>query len=301
MEFSAPKDHRGVRSMSGTTTPSTPTPPPASATGDKKNATPASDRRKRRRARITAQVHVRGGAGTAQPFEDQGTSVNVSRDGLLFATSRPGYWVGQMLEVIFPYSRESADTSPSQRARVVRVDKTATGSYAIAIHFTPQVADGRSAGQSRAYSATFAGNAITAVMILVVETDPQLVDWMRNLLQQDGYQVASVATPQQALDVLKMATPALVIAQADGSDMNGQDLCLIIKKNDRLKNVPVILLTDSPESPVNSAAMEYGAVVCLAKPFKPERLQNVVRLVAPPPSQRSAYGAKLGYGYQHDL
>jgi hypothetical protein len=28
----------------------------------------------------------------------------------------------------------------------------------------------------------------------------------------------------------------------------------------------------------------------MAKPFKPERLQHVVRLVAPPPTQRSAYG-----------
>jgi CheY-like chemotaxis protein len=239
--------------------------------------------------------------GTVEAFEDQGTSINVSRDGLLFATSRPGYWAGQMLDVTFPYSHESAGMAPSQPARIVRVEKMATGQYSIAIHFTPRVAEGRSAGQSRAYSQTFAGNANTAVMVLVVETDPDLVDWMRNLLQVDGYQVASVATPKQALDVLKMATPALVIAEADGNEMNGQDLCLIIKKNDRLKNVPVILMTDSPESPVNSAASEYGAVVCLPKPFKPERLQSVVRLVAPPPSQRSAYGAKLGYGYQHDL
>jgi hypothetical protein len=33
-----------------------------------------------------------------------------------------------------------------------------------------------------------------------------------------------------------------------------------------------------------------GAVVCMAKPFKPERLLHVVRLVAPPPQLRSAYG-----------
>jgi CheY-like chemotaxis protein len=288
--------------MSGTTTPSS-TPSSASSTTNsaeepKKTVTPASDRRKRRRAKITAQVHVRGAAGTADAFEDQCTSINVSRDGLLFATSRVGYWAGQMLDVTFPYSRESAGMAPSQPARIVRVDKLANSQYGIAIHFTPPVVEGRSAGQGRAYSATFAGNAVTAVMILVVEADPQLTDWMRTLLQQDGYQVATVSTSQQALDVLKMATPALVIAQADGDDMNGQDLCLIIKKSDRLKNVPVILMTNSPQSPVNSAASEYGAVVCLPKPFKPERLQHVVRLVAPPPSQRSSYGARIGYGAQ---
>jgi len=31
--------------------------------------------------------------------------------------------------------------------------------------------------------------------------------------------------------------------------------------------------------------------VCMAKPFKPERLLHVVRLVAPPPTQKSAYGS----------
>jgi DNA-binding response OmpR family regulator len=39
-----------------------------------------------------------------------------------------------------------------------------------------------------------------------------------------------------------------------------------------------------------------GAVVCMAKPFKPERLLHVVRLVAPPPTARSAYGAELVAG-----
>jgi hypothetical protein len=34
-----------------------------------------------------------------------------------------------------------------------------------------------------------------------------------------------------------------------------------------------------------------GAVVCMAKPFKPERLQHVIRLVAPPPAMADAYSA----------
>jgi hypothetical protein len=31
----------------------------------------------------------------------------------------------------------------------------------------------------------------------------------------------------------------------------------------------------------------------MAKPFNPERLQHVVRMVAPPPSQRTAYGGRI--------
>jgi CheY-like chemotaxis protein len=72
--------------------------------------------------------------------------------------------------------------------------------------------------------------------------------------------------------------------------MTGHDLCLIIKRNDRLQRVPVILLTKSAQPADYSASHQLGAVVCMAKPFKPERLLHVVRLVAPPPTLKSAYG-----------
>ena len=53
----------------------------------------------------------------------------------------------------------------------------------------------------------------------------------------------------------------------------------------------MILLTRSAQPADYSASHQLGAVVCMAKPFQPERLQHVVRLVAPPPTLKSVYGA----------
>src|SRR5260370_18485679 len=61
------------------------------------------ERRRRKRAKITAQVHVRV-VNSPEPFEEVCKSVDVSRDGLLFTSARAGYWKGQTLEVTFPYS-----------------------------------------------------------------------------------------------------------------------------------------------------------------------------------------------------
>jgi DNA-binding response OmpR family regulator len=104
-----------------------------------------------------------------------------------------------------------------------------------------------------------------------------------------------VPNGQAALEVLRTTVPAVFLAEVEGEDMSGHDLCLIIKRNDRLQRVPVILLTRSAQPADYSASHQMGAVVCMAKPFKPERLLHVVRLVAPPPSQRSVYGARLGH------
>ena len=118
---------------------------------------------------------------------------------------------------------------------------------------------------------------------------------MRSLLSQDGYTVTVVPTAQAALDILRTAIPAVFIAEVEGADMSGHDLCLIIKRNDRLAGVPVILLTRSAQPADYASSHQLGAVVCMAKPFKPERLRNVVRLVAPPPKLNggSAYGSRL--------
>jgi len=264
-------------------------------------STPAStDRRRRKRAKITAQVHVRGGIGSVNTFEDLCTSIDVSRDGLLFTTIRKDYWVGQVLDVTFPYSSAATAINTAQRAKIVRMFDTKDGRAAVAVHFeaaanqaakVPAGANGRVAAQ------TFA----VQTMVLAVESDERLAETMRALLQQDGYHVVIVKNAKQALDVLKTAVPAVILAEFEGEELGGQDLCLIVKKDARLKHIPVILITQAAQPADYSTSHQYGAVVCMAKPFKPERLQHVVRLVAPPPSQRSAYGAKLGYGVERSL
>jgi CheY-like chemotaxis protein len=279
---------------------------------------PGLERRRRKRAKISAQVHVRV-VNSPEPFEEVCKSVDVSRDGLLFTSARAGYWKGQQLEVMFPYSTAAGALNTPQTAEVVRVESAAGGQHGVAVHFNAAKADARSekkvasngvkaadpfADGARAHSAATSSTveasraaASSAAkqnsVVLAVESDQRTADMMRNILQSDGYTVIIVSNAQAALEVLRTTVPAVFLAEVEGEDMSGHDLCLIIKRNDRLQRVPVILLTRSAQPSDYSASHQMGAVVCMAKPFKPERLLHVVRLVAPPPSQRSVYGARL--------
>src|SRR5579862_4280646 len=288
---------------------------------NQKNNLSGIERRRRKRAKITAQVHVRV-VNSPEPFEEVCKSVDVSRDGLLFTSVRAGYWKGQLLEVTFPYSTAAAALNTAQQAEVVRVEASAGGPHGVAVQFCAAKADARSEKKTpgasygskaaepfadRGYANAFSpvveaskGAASPAAassaakqqsVVLAVESDPRTADIMRNILQSDGYTVIVVPTAQQALEVLRTTVPAVFLAEVEGEDMTGHDLCLIIKRNDRLQRVPVILLTRSAQPADYSASHQLGAVVCMAKPFKPERLLHVVRLVAPPPSQKSVYGA----------
>ncbi len=253
---------------------------------------PIVERRTRRRAKITASVHIRG-IDTPEPFEEVCKSIDVSRDGLLIQVARTGYWKGQRLEITFPYSPSAAGVTPGQPAEVVRVSEQTNGHYSIAVHFAqaklagPRAANGNRAGESTGSAVVV--NAPQSV-VLGVESDPKTAEIMRSILSNDGYTVIIVPTPQQALDVLRTTVPAVFIAEVESPEMSGHDLCLIVKRNDRLSRVPVILITASAQTADYTASHQMGAVVCMAKPFKPERLLHVVRLVAPPPQLRSAYG-----------
>jgi CheY-like chemotaxis protein len=272
------------------------TPPSASAETVAKSSSSSSpvgiERRRRKRAKITAQVHMRG-INTPEPFEEICKSVDVSRDGLLVTSARAGYWKGQRLDVTFPYSTAAAALNSSQPAEVVRVSEQ-DGRYAVALQFINTKSDSAVkvdpsvAGVPASSTAT---HTKQQSVVLAVESDPKTAEIMRSILSNDGYTVIIVPTAQQALDILRTTIPVVFLAEVEAKDMSGHDLCLIIKRNDRLQRVPVILLTKSAQPADYSASHQLGAVVCMAKPFKPERLLHVVRLVAPPPTARSAYGA----------
>jgi len=258
----------------------------------------AIERRRRRRAKISAQVHLRA-VNAPEPFEEVCMTIDVSRDGLQIAADRAGYWKGQQLSVTFPYSKLANALNQAQPAEVVRVTQLPGGKFSIGIQFLASRLDSRAErktanafdpASAEAHSTGPAQERQQSV-VLAIEPDSRSADVLRNMLQEDGYTVVTVATAQDALEVLKTTVPAVFIAEVECEDMSGHDLCLIIKRNQRLQRVPVILVTRSAQPADYTASHEMGAVVCMAKPFKPERLQHVIRLVAPPPAMADAYSA----------
>ena len=230
--------------------------------------------------------------------------MDVSRDGLLFHAMQPGYSKGQRIDVTFPYSTAPGALNQAQPAEVVRAIQQQDGKIAVAIHFLTAQAQAKSEKKSFSASPAVGGASASAQpkqqhqqsVVLSVDSDARSAETVRNVLSQDGYTVVSVSTAREALDFLRHNVPDVFVAEVECADISGHDLCAIIKRNERLQHVPVILLTRSAQPADYSASHQMGAVVCMAKPFQPERLAHVVRLVAPPPSTRSFYGAPRGAG-----
>jgi CheY-like chemotaxis protein len=246
------------------------------------------ERRKRLRAKLDLSVRIEGGRGTLQVFEDLGKTIDVSRDGLLVSTPRSGYWVGQLLQVTCPYWGTPAAINTARRAKVIRSVLLPNFNNAVALQFEGNGIDAPGGWTSTPFA--------HHVRVLAVDSDARMAHAASVLLSQDGYHVLFVSTAQQALDILKNETPDVIVAEAEGGEISGHDLCAIVKTSERLQHIPVILMTASALPSDYATGRRLGAVVCMMKPCKPAQLRQAVHLVAPPPSQQSVYSAAFNMG-----
>ena len=226
-----------------------------------------ADKRRRRRVKISAQVHVKA-KDCSSPFEEVCKSVDVSRDGVLFTSARAGYWKGQILDVTFPYASAADTWNQAQSAEVVRVDERPDKTFSVAVHFhkakeaarmsTKGVACDPYVGGPGEHASTSARQSKPQSVVLAVEPDVMTTDMMRDVLKPDGY-VLVVHSAEAALEVLRTTVPAVLSPRpkARAKSMSGVDLCVMIKGNERLERRPVILVTRAVTRRIYTAS-EYG-------------------------------------------
>src|SRR5271155_5973373 len=95
---------------------------------------PGSDRRRRRRALISAPVRVRGAQVTDDECPDEiSVTIDVSRVGLLFLARQGAFRRGMDVAVTFPYSNAPTAIHAEQAGRIARVVEMDGGMCAVAV------------------------------------------------------------------------------------------------------------------------------------------------------------------------
>jgi len=116
-----------------------------------------------------------------------------------------------------------------------------------------------------------------AKKILVVDDEPDVVKVVSFRLKKAGYEVFTADNGKKGLDSVTDNRPDLVLLDLRMPVMSGYDVCKQIKSDDKLKNIPVILLTASGAGTIANSAKEYNADDYIVKPFNPEELLEKVK------------------------
>jgi CheY-like chemotaxis protein/signal transduction histidine kinase len=116
--------------------------------------------------------------------------------------------------------------------------------------------------------------------VLIVEDSVTQAMKLQHLLETNGYQVTAARDGKQALDMLTGPQPVAVISDIVMPEMDGYELCRRIKANERMKSVPVVLLTSLSDPGDIIKGLECGASNFIVKPYNEEfllsRLQYLI-------------------------
>jgi PilZ domain len=98
-----------------------------------KRATSQNDRRGSRRCKITQLMRIRPSDPEKEHFDDMRGTTSVSRSGVYFQTTEPGYEVGMRLFVTMPFSSAPTAMNREYLAEVVRKDELTNGMSGIGL------------------------------------------------------------------------------------------------------------------------------------------------------------------------
>jgi len=110
--------------------------------------------------------------------------------------------------------------------------------------------------------------------ILVVDDNEMNRDMLCRRLEKQGYTVAEVEDGQQALDLMKVEDFDLILLDIMMPVMDGYGVLERMRANEKLKSVPVIVLTAECEASNIIRCIELGANDYLMKPFDMVALRN---------------------------
>jgi two-component system chemotaxis response regulator CheY len=101
------------------------------------------------------------------------------------------------------------------------------------------------------------------------------------IVQAEGYEVVAVEDGRQALSVLSQdADFKAAIFDMKMPYLEGLELILYMKGDERLRQIPVGMITAERDPRVWDDSVAAGASVFLPKPFSPPQVQMMVRMLA---------------------
>ena len=117
--------------------------------------------------------------------------------------------------------------------------------------------------------------------ILVVDDTRDLLDNLREMLQMEGYDVATATNGLEALEQLKNEVPDLIITDLVMPKMDGFTFIREVKKQNKLRGIPILIFSAKPMEEEGKRIAELGADSFVLKPSSTEVfLDSVTALIS---------------------
>lgn len=115
--------------------------------------------------------------------------------------------------------------------------------------------------------------------LLLVDGDAKSLRVMEVSLKKAGFQVTTAIHGKDALEKVQISLPDLVLAETRMPEMDGFELCKVLKSDERFRHIPYVFLTSQKAVESKVKGLETGAEDYLTKPIYIKEVVTRVRMI----------------------
>jgi CheY-like chemotaxis protein len=123
--------------------------------------------------------------------------------------------------------------------------------------------------------------------VLTIDDQTDIRRLIRMTLEFEGFDVLEAGGGPEGLEMAWSKKPDLILLDVMMPGMTGLTVASMLRTDERLKHIPVVMLTALDRESDMEAGLATGAQAYLAKPFSPMELLDVVeRLITESQARR---------------
>ncbi len=117
-------------------------------------------------------------------------------------------------------------------------------------------------------------------LVLIIEDDKFFQTLVSKRLENEGFDVMAASDSKEALKILEESNPSLIILDLILPLLSGFEILSIVKKNEKTKDIPVLILSNLGQKEEIEKAMALGAVDFMVKVnFIPDEIVRKVKSI----------------------
>ena len=109
---------------------------------------------------------------------------------------------------------------------------------------------------------------------MVVDDDEDFTNLYKQALETAGFDATAVNLSSAAIEMAYLVKPDIFVVDLMMPDINGFQLCRMIREDPVVRNIPIIIITALTDKESKKVAMDAGANDYLTKPFHINELKS---------------------------
>ena len=119
----------------------------------------------------------------------------------------------------------------------------------------------------------------TRKQILIIDDEENIRELLKFNLEREGFLISWAKSGEEGIEKVLKNPPHVVILDLMLPGMSGLEVCKVLRNNDKISNVAIIMLTGKSEESDIIVGLELGADDYITKPFSPNVLLAKLRAV----------------------